>query len=105
MPHDKEDQFDEVLIDVTKIISKNISKIDLFGRFGGDEFGILLKDCNKEKAISTIQKISDNIKEYSLTKPYSTSCTFGIEVVSNSQSLSEVIKKADTDMYKQKAAK
>lgn len=62
---------DKVIKNVANIMKKNIRSTDIIGRFGGDEFVILLKDTNILKSFNRIEKIRKMICE----TPYNLRCT------------------------------
>lgn len=53
---------DEVLKEFTKIIEKNLRPYDIFGRYGGEEFIIILKSSNIEENTSIMERILDIVK-------------------------------------------
>jgi len=53
---------DFILIEFSKIMLQNIRSNELFGRYGGEEFLLLMKNCNKENAVKRISKILSAIK-------------------------------------------
>ena len=61
---------DKVIKNVANIMKKNIRSTDIIGRFGGDEFVILLKDTNISKSFNRIEKIRKMICE----TPYTLRC-------------------------------
>lgn len=50
---------DELLIQVTEMLTNNVREHDTVARLGGDEFGILLNGCHLEPA----QKIAEKLRE------------------------------------------
>lgn len=52
---------DQCLIQVTSLIQTCIRNDDVLGRLGGDEFGLLLKDCNDENALKIALSIITTI--------------------------------------------
>jgi diguanylate cyclase (GGDEF)-like protein len=54
---------DQVLKDVTRIMHNNIRKVDVLGRFGGDEFVILLPHTKKHEAENVRQRIYRDIEQ------------------------------------------
>ena len=52
---------DVVLIKVAQIINKHIRQTDSFGRWGGDEFLIVLPQTNKEQTKSIIFGLERNL--------------------------------------------
>ncbi|MFT6387159.1 MAG: diguanylate cyclase (GGDEF)-like protein [Cellvibrionaceae bacterium] len=55
---------DELLKNIASIISKKIRKNDTLSRIGGDEFALLLKDCDRIKASSITENLRQVIEEY-----------------------------------------
>ncbi|MEE1131575.1 MAG: GGDEF domain-containing protein [Caryophanon sp.] len=53
---------DKVLQDLTNTLSAFLQPDDLFGRYGGDEFAILLTNKNEQQAIDTIEQMKQAIQ-------------------------------------------
>ncbi|MCX7846370.1 MAG: diguanylate cyclase [Dictyoglomaceae bacterium] len=94
---------------ITNTIKENIREDDTLFRFGGDEFIIILPNCNKDRAKNIIEKILRNLKsrEQELNKDYNLSFSYGISVFDpeNSLDMNTLIKEADYEMYKMKQKK
>jgi diguanylate cyclase (GGDEF)-like protein len=93
---------DEVLRTLSVIIKKSIRYSDLAGRYGGEEFLILLPDSEKQTGIQIIERISERLREksISITESPVTFSAGAIEVLSESKiDYLEVIAKADALMY------
>ncbi len=58
---------DEVLQKVSATIGGSIRGVDIFGRFGGEEFAILLPGCSLEHAKNKAQHICELVSELSFT--------------------------------------
>ncbi len=57
---------DEVLQDVAEILKNSIRKSDILGRYGGEEFVIVLNDVKKEIVLSVADKIRQAIEKAKL---------------------------------------
>ena len=57
---------DKVLCDIAEILQRKIRETDMVGRFGGDEFLIMLCNTNLESAIKTINKLLPLIKDITI---------------------------------------
>ena len=93
---------DEVLKKITKFIKNNLRNIDLFGRYGGEEFIIILPETKIEKAFYIAERIRDgvgNIKYAS--KNIKTTISLGVVEVAD-ENQDEIIKKVDELLYKAK---
>ncbi|OPJ58196.1 diguanylate cyclase [Clostridium chromiireducens] len=95
---------DEVLVKLTKEVKKCIGKRDVVGRYGGEEFIVLLPDSNKEKALNMAEKIRKNVQEAKiLGDKRNVTISMGIALSANeSVNSEEIIGRADQALYKAK---
>ncbi len=54
---------------VADIIKENLRKYDVAARYGGDEFAIILSDCNQENATTFAERLRQNTQEGSPEPP------------------------------------
>jgi diguanylate cyclase (GGDEF)-like protein len=100
---------DEVLIDFTKLISKCIRKdIDWVGRYGGEEFLIVLRDIDSENAYIIAEKIRKLVDEtiftYDNLDIHITS-SFGVHGYKNEKlNLEDIISQVDKKLYAAKTS-
>jgi diguanylate cyclase (GGDEF)-like protein len=93
---------DEVLKQVSKIIIDNIGEENFAGRFGGEEFLVILKSTNREKGLIIANAIRKKI-ENSHIDSINGSITSSGGLISNSfMSSRKMIKKADEHLYEAK---
>ena len=94
---------DQCLIQVTSLILTCIRGDDILSRLGGDEFGLILKNCTQQGALKITEKISDVISEMKFNWEgcdYNLGVSIGINPLSkNSQDASDAIRKADLACY------
>lgn len=94
---------DCVLREITEKIAKIFRESDVFGRIGGDEFMILMKDIQSRKAVA--KKAQEIIKIYEAyrlgrEKTYTVSCSIGISFCpDDGRTFGELYKKADQALY------
>lgn len=69
---------DEIMLAITGVIEKNIRTTDLLGRFGDDEFILVVPTTNNEQAAWLADKLSHVIKDTLFMSVGRVSCTFGI---------------------------
>lgn len=94
---------DYVLTETGKILSDSIRADDIAGRVGGDEFLILLKNIEKEKARKRGEEIIKAISRIGRKGKTEISCSIGIAVItSESGTYEEIFNKADTALYRAK---
>jgi diguanylate cyclase (GGDEF)-like protein len=58
---------DEVLKEVVRITKAPIRSVDILGRYGGEEFGLILPETNEEGAMILAEKIRNNIENHIFT--------------------------------------
>ncbi len=104
---------DEVLISIVDQIRFNLRDSDVLGRWGGEEFCILLPDTSEKSAYQiaeririTIEKMTLNLVQDHSEENISITVSIGSAERKKSQSsvVSEQIKKADQALYKAKNA-
>ncbi|NUV00549.1 hypothetical protein XO12_10820 [Marinitoga sp. 1154] len=88
---------DEVLIYTVETVRKHLRKEDYIIRLGGDEFLVILKNCDIKIAKEKFSKIQEDLKNYNIPVFIS----YGI--VQYKDSLDKTIKRADKYMYKMKS--
>jgi diguanylate cyclase (GGDEF)-like protein len=96
---------DTVLQNISKLIKESLRANDLFFRFGGDEFVIILEDCDIELAEKIAKRLNQEIQKSSESLPYIVSISYGIAKLTHSSDLKKVIHEADIHMYQDKKQK
>ncbi len=90
---------DMVLKEIAMVVSCNLDKDELFGRWGGEEFLIILpnKDIKiAERKANILRRIID---EYHFKSVGNVTCSFGVVEVTKSDTLDTVISKVDSKLY------
>lgn len=92
---------DVVLKKVSKIVKDNIGRNDIVGRYGGEEFIIILPDTNVEDAFSVAEELRKKIQnERILGDKAEITVSMGIAAYPvNGQWEQELIEKADQALY------
>jgi len=55
---------DEILKNIAKILKDSLRNVDHLGRFGGDEFVIILPNTNLKNAVVTAEKVREAIANF-----------------------------------------
>jgi diguanylate cyclase (GGDEF)-like protein len=98
---------DQVLKEISNIIQENVREIDIVGRFGGEEFCVVLPDTQKEGALVVAERIRKSadkrlIKAYDATVRVTLS--IGIAIYpSDGKVIEELMDKADWALYRAKS--
>ena len=97
---------DYVLEEVSRIISKNVRSIDIVGRYGGEEFSVILVNTNIKDCIPLAEKIVKKIaKKTYLKDGVAVNLTISAGMSGypvHSDSVKDLIAKADKAMYQTK---
>ncbi len=101
------DAGDAVLSQLAQILLNSVRDADLVIRFGGEEFIILLIDCEIGKATEIAEKVRQAIKNYkfqAMGKTIQKTMSIGVAdfPTSDTQGIWEAIKFADVALYKAK---
>lgn len=99
---------DEVLKSISEILKNSVQKKDVVIRYGGDEFLIILPDCDENDTQFFINTIYDNLKlwnESSHLLQHDLSLSIGYAEYNGTSKVLDRIKVADERMYKIKNAK
>ena len=91
---------DNVLIRVAQLVESLVRKIDLLGRWGGEEFIVILPQTNLQSAVLVAQKIRIAISEISDLLCPQITASFGVAAARNDFTDSDVVlQRADEALY------
>lgn len=103
---------DELLVQVAGRLQRHLRSEDSVARLGGDEFVVLLSRLGEDEssAADHLRAVAEKIRlhvaaEFDLgSRHYHTSVSIGVTLFQGGESVEEVLKQADTAMYRAKAA-
>ncbi len=95
---------DQLLIAIAAIIKGRIRKGDALIRYGGDEFVVLLKDCDERDAIRIARGIIEEVRklEFPFSSTFQAGVSIGVSSRRESESLRESLIRADRALYSAK---
>lgn len=98
---------DEVLKKIAENLRKYCRKVDIVGRFGGDEFVIILPETNLEKSIKVADKIIKNLEKMNITLPNGEKVYISVSIgiasyPETTKDPEKLLSLADTAMYNAK---
>ena len=91
-------QGDKVLVNVAMILKENIRRTDTLGRWGGEEFLIIVSKTNKQDLLELSKKLKDLIANYDFGLDRQVTASFGLALYK--EDLVTLLKKADNALYK-----
>jgi len=92
---------DQVLREVAMLIKKELRSTDHVGRFGGEEFLIILPETKPEEAVKVAERIRRVIERCSFDG-VNVTVSVGVTGYSEGESLEDVIDRVDKAMYRAK---
>lgn len=95
---------DEVLKEIALIIKKTIRKIDIAGRWGGEEFMIILPESKVYGGLKLANKIRLNIEKHKFSDIGKLTASFGVAEYEINMNEVELVTKVDKAMYDAKEA-
>lgn len=94
---------DEVLIDTVNILKQNIRATDILGRWGGEEFLIILPQTDILEAEQLAEKLRAAIYNHNFSKIGKKTCSFGVsEFKDDDETSKNIVKRADNALYEAK---
>ena len=98
---------DRILADVATAFKAHTRYADMIGRYGGDEFVLLLPETGAAEAHQIADRIGDQIRQLVWTffdTAVSVSAQYGVAEAQPGSTLSEVLARCDQALYKKKAS-
>jgi len=88
----------------SEVLTRSIRSMDIAGRWGGEEFIVILPDASRADAVAVANRIREAIKRSVVyaegLKPVSISASFGVATFpDNGEDVDELIKVADGKLY------
>ena len=97
---------DRALAQIGRIIADNLRGVDVAGRFGGEEFLVLLRDAARERAMHVAERLRSAIESGGITyadgKPVTVSV--GVAYARSVDGTADVVERADRALYRAKNA-
>ena len=93
---------DIVLKGFADLLVSNVRSVDNVGRWGGEEFLIVLIESDSEKAKIVAEKIQANLSNVSFDQVGKITASIGISEATDEDTLETIIKRADEALYRAK---
>ncbi len=99
---------DALLVQLSRLLQKQIRKSDLLARLGGDEFGILMEHCTTEEARRVANDLRSTIEQFKFVwegQNFSIAASIGLVPINEScESITGILSAADAACYEAKDA-
>ncbi len=93
---------DTLLKEVVRLISANIRNVDIFSRWGGEEFVILSPNNELKSAQQLAEKLRVQIEKHDFSCPCKMTCSFGLTQFRENDTADSFIIRADDALYRAK---
>jgi diguanylate cyclase (GGDEF)-like protein len=97
---------DNVLRDISKLVSDRLRSSDIFARWGGEEFVVILPNTSLENTTTVADKLRESIESYDFSVDRRITCSFGIiEIDKDNEVCTEmdkIMQSVDEALYKAK---
>lgn len=93
---------DYVIREIAKVLYNKFRINDCVCRFGGDEFLIIVDKCDIEIVLGRLQSIKEEINKNAILLELGVTLSIGVSLISNNDSLNDMIEKADIALYESK---
>ncbi len=94
---------DKILSELSQMLSLRVRSRDVFARWGGEEFVILLPHTKIDDAIKVANNLCRAIENHLFYKDLKVTCSFGVTQVKKDDTEQIALKRADIALYNAKA--
>lgn len=101
--HNGHEAGDRLIIAAADILRKSFRGDDVVARIGGDEFAVIMTNCNLEGAEAALDRIRYNQAEHNSLGKTTVSISIGLSTSDCGEQIVDAFKIADERMYKDKA--
>ncbi len=90
---------DKILVQFAETIGEIIRKTDIFGRYGGEEFMLILPEIDKQGGIIVAEKIRKRIQDLTFADNLKITVSLGVAEYKHGLSIDDLVNAADLLLY------
>lgn len=93
---------DEVLVRVAESARSSVRDVDEVARWGGEEFLVLLPECELQEAVEVAERVREGIRALEIAaggEELRVSATFGVSMLAQGESVEDCRRRADLCLY------
>ncbi|MDM4765147.1 GGDEF domain-containing protein [Pelomonas sp. SE-A7] len=94
---------DRVLVETAGLLGAGIREVDIFGRWGGEEFLIICPDTPLEGAMALAEKLRALVAAHYFEVVGRKTCSFGVSAYRSGDNIPLILGRADGALYRSKA--
>ncbi|MCP4136366.1 MAG: diguanylate cyclase [bacterium] len=95
---------DSVLRNLAFLVQRNIRKADIFARWGGEEFVLVLPQTEVKGAAIVAEKLRVSIRQFEFEEVGQVTISFGVTSLTDTDTAEELLSRSDKALYKAKEA-
>ncbi|WP_321777337.1 diguanylate cyclase [Sulfurimonas sp.] len=93
---------DKILLEFAKVLTDVFRETDIVGRWGGEEFLIIIEDTDKKGIINLAHKIKATIERHDFPVIKRKTVSIGVTIYHKNENINELIQRVDKALYKAK---
>ncbi len=93
---------DRVLIEVGRLLQRNVRPYDIVGRWGGEEFLVICSNTDLESAVAVAEKLRAAMEGHVMEDVGARTGSFGVGVHLHDESISSLLGRTDAALYRAK---
>ncbi|MBI4856619.1 MAG: diguanylate cyclase [Acetobacterium woodii] len=93
---------DRVLIELVAALTENVRSDDIVGRWGGEEFLIILPETNLSDGLHVAEKLRDVVETYRFTTAGQVTISLGVSAYRDDLTPESIVSRADAALYQAK---
>jgi diguanylate cyclase (GGDEF)-like protein len=93
---------DKVLKEISQLVGSLVRRTDFLGRWGGEEFLLILPETDSEAAQALAERIRKSVEITRIVEDYSIAASFGVTTYHIERSLEDLLDFADRALYQAK---
>jgi diguanylate cyclase (GGDEF)-like protein/PAS domain S-box-containing protein len=93
---------DNVLKNLARLVASNLRQIDIFARWGGEEFVIQAPETAIDGAVRLAEKLRSKIETHDFSEPEKVTTSFGVTALKKGDDTISLLNRADEALYRAK---
>lgn len=93
---------DNVLKEFSILLQKSIRSADILGRWGGEEFLIILPQTDDKSAFELANKLKDTLHQHTFSKVGNVNGSFGVSQIHFNDTMNDIVNRTDLALYHSK---
>jgi diguanylate cyclase (GGDEF)-like protein/PAS domain S-box-containing protein len=95
---------DAVLSSVARIVEANVRETEIAGRWGGEEFLMVLPETALDSAVQLAERLRSNIEGHQFPIPQQVTVSVGVAAFTSADTQKKIVQRADAALYAAKEA-